>query len=313
MELKWLEDFVMLANTASFSRAADARNVTQSAFSRRIRQLEAWLGTTLISRTSLPAELTDAGKTFLPIAQEIIRTCHGLRETWHPKQQTGERRITFAALHTLAMTFLPTWLEQARATLPGLVTAIIPDRGGIEANLEALTSGEADLLLTYAHPFVPLLLDPMQFDWRVLGAERLVPVTAPALAEALELPAPIAPDEGLIERAIRVGLPLPYLDYGDSSFFGVALQRVFAGARAPKRQVVHQNAISAGLRECALAGWGFCWLPEDLVRRDLETARLVLASHSPDWILPLDIRVYRQRAEARRTTEEFWAALRPTP
>ena len=40
MEIKWLEDFVTLADTSSFSRAAELRNVTQPAFSRRIKQLE---------------------------------------------------------------------------------------------------------------------------------------------------------------------------------------------------------------------------------------------------------------------------------
>ena len=44
MEIKWLEDFVTLADTSSFSRAAELRNVTQPAFSRRIKQLEGWLG-----------------------------------------------------------------------------------------------------------------------------------------------------------------------------------------------------------------------------------------------------------------------------
>jgi DNA-binding transcriptional LysR family regulator len=62
MELKWLEDFTALASTLSFSRAAEERNVTQSAFSRRIKQLEMWLGVTLISRASFPAELTKEGR-----------------------------------------------------------------------------------------------------------------------------------------------------------------------------------------------------------------------------------------------------------
>ena len=53
MEVKWLEDFVALATTLNFSRAAEERHVTQSAFSRRIRQLETWLGTTLIDRATL--------------------------------------------------------------------------------------------------------------------------------------------------------------------------------------------------------------------------------------------------------------------
>ena len=41
METKWLEDFVSLAETRSFSRSAQLRHVTQPAFSRRIQALEA--------------------------------------------------------------------------------------------------------------------------------------------------------------------------------------------------------------------------------------------------------------------------------
>ncbi|MFL5159126.1 MAG: LysR family transcriptional regulator, partial [Microvirga sp.] len=58
MEIKWLEDFISLANTLSFSRAAEERHVTQSAFSRRIKQLETWLGVPLVDRATFPAHLT---------------------------------------------------------------------------------------------------------------------------------------------------------------------------------------------------------------------------------------------------------------
>lgn len=50
MGFKWLEDFLSLAGTHSFSRSAELRGVTPSAFSRRIRALEDWL-------TALPAEV----------------------------------------------------------------------------------------------------------------------------------------------------------------------------------------------------------------------------------------------------------------
>jgi DNA-binding transcriptional LysR family regulator len=48
VEVKWLEDFLALAQTLNFSKAADERNVTQSAFSPPIKQQEAWVGTSLI-------------------------------------------------------------------------------------------------------------------------------------------------------------------------------------------------------------------------------------------------------------------------
>ena len=64
MELKWLEDFVSLAETRSFSRSAELRHITQPAFSRRIQALEAWLGTELIDRSVYPTRL-DASRSGL--------------------------------------------------------------------------------------------------------------------------------------------------------------------------------------------------------------------------------------------------------
>ena len=49
MNLSWLEDFLALAASGNFSRAAQERHMTQPAFSRRIRALEEWLGATLFA------------------------------------------------------------------------------------------------------------------------------------------------------------------------------------------------------------------------------------------------------------------------
>lgn len=174
MELKWLEDFVALAETSSFSRAAEARHITQSAFSRRIKQLEAWLGIALISRATMPAELTPAGRSFLSVAQESVRTLYSARDALRPTSEPGMVRL--AALHTLTMTFFPQWIQALGGQTLGLRTSLIPDRGGIEANLAALVDGEADFFLTYAHPEVPFHLDRERFDYLAIGREKVVPV-----------------------------------------------------------------------------------------------------------------------------------------
>ena len=72
MNLIWLEDFLALASTGNFSRAAEERHMTQPAFSRRIRALEEWLGVVLIDRATHPAALTEAGEWFQSVAQEIL-------------------------------------------------------------------------------------------------------------------------------------------------------------------------------------------------------------------------------------------------
>src|SRR3546814_12603033 len=64
MDIMWLEDFIKLADEGNFSRAAEARNLTQPAFSRRIRALEDWVGATLVDRDTHRIQLTEAGPAF---------------------------------------------------------------------------------------------------------------------------------------------------------------------------------------------------------------------------------------------------------
>ncbi|TKT74464.1 LysR family transcriptional regulator [Aquamicrobium sp. LC103] len=302
MEIKWLEDFVALADASSFSRAAELRNVTQSAFSRRIRQLEAWLGVTLISRATMPAELTPEGRSFLPVAQETIRTFYTMRETLRPAPEA--RLIRIAALHTLTLTFFPDWLGRLESIAGPLGTAFIPDRGGIEANVEAMVMDEADLFLTYAHPEVPFHLDRDKFEYLTIGRDRLIPVAAPQvrIADALH------PGAGILDRAVSGELVVPCLSYGYSSFFGVALAQLLAKRPPFGRRTVHENTISAGLKTVALTGSGLCWLPESLVAKELADGRLVAASASREWLLDLEIRLYRHSAKRMKAVETMWDA-----
>ncbi|MEO3388211.1 LysR family transcriptional regulator [Mesorhizobium sp. CAU 1741] len=302
MEIKWLEDFVALAEVSSFSRAAESRNVTQSAFSRRIRQLEAWLGATLIIRATVPAKLTAAGHNFLPVAQETIRTFHGIRETLRPSAEP--RLVRIAALHTLTLTFFPEWLGRLEEAVGPLGTSFIPDRGGFDSNIEAMVVDEADLFLTYSHPQVPLRLDDAGFEYLIIGRDRLVPVAARQVRIAGALHA----GAGILDRAVASELELPCLSYGSASFFGVALGHLLARRPPFARRTVHENTISAGLKTVAMTGSGLCWLPESLVAEELADGRLVAASASEDWLLDLEIRLYRHCANQAKPVERMWRA-----
>ncbi|WP_026060147.1 LysR family transcriptional regulator [Pseudaminobacter salicylatoxidans] len=298
MELKWLEDFTCLATTLSFSRAAEERRITQSAFSRRIKQLEAWLGVTLVSRATFPAELTKEGRAFLPVAQETIRNFYATREALQPLKGVQEPVVTFSALHTLTVVFFPEWLKRMRRRFGDVRTRMSPDKGGIEENIGTLVEDEADFLLTYAHSSVPFLLESTSFPHLVLGTERLLPVSSPA------------PEGPLLDRAIGEGTPLPYLDYGDFSFFGLALTKLFASRPRFQRKVVHENTISIGLKSMALAGWGVAWLPEGLIREELDAGTLVRASDDRSWDIEVEVRIYRHAAQGRAIVDDFWQAVR---
>ncbi|MFC0406798.1 LysR family transcriptional regulator [Roseomonas elaeocarpi] len=115
MELDWLEDFRALAETRNFSRAAEARHVSQPAFSRRIRALEDWVGTALFHRHPAGAELTAAGAHFRPLAATILQDLARARRDTRAAGGTGAEALSIAATHALSFTFFPAWIRQHRA------------------------------------------------------------------------------------------------------------------------------------------------------------------------------------------------------
>ena len=123
MELIWLEDFLMLADTLNFSRAAELRHVTQPAFSRRIRALEGWVGADLFSRTTHGVALTPAGEHFHNQAEILTRALHQLRRDTIEVSGRGPRLLSIAATHALSFTFFPKWVRSHEKVL-ALATSI---------------------------------------------------------------------------------------------------------------------------------------------------------------------------------------------
>lgn len=291
MEVKWLEDFLALAQTLNFSKAAEERHVTQSAFSRRIRQLETWVGTSLIDRATYPSRLTDAGKRFVPVAEQTLQSLYQARRNLQREEGNDARTVTVTALHTLSFTFFPNWLNDLNAKLGPIVSQMRPDSGSMEENLNSLVDGDSDFLLTYQNEHVPMLLDP-QFEHYRLGAEIIIPVTAPDA-------------DGQPRHRIEPGFA--HVSYQKISFFG----QLVAGAmtdRLPQDNRVHVGSMSVGLKGMVMAGWGIAWIPESLVTTELSDGRLVRAAE-PHWDIDVEIRLYRSKENRRPIVKRIWDVL----
>lgn len=293
VELKWLEDFVCLSRTLSFSRAARERNVSQPAFSKRIRQLEQWAGAPLVNRVSYPAELTVEGRRFLEEATEIVSAFYRAQRSVSPPPSDPFEVVTIAALHTLALTLIPHYFGSRDNMPPMTRLKVTPDLGGIEDNLNRLVTGGADFFLTYAHPLVPFHLDPALFPFIRLGTERVLPVCAPEL-------------RAQVHHAMASAEPVDYLSYGDESFFGVALSKLFARHDTFRRRTVCEDTLSVGLMSMARAGWGVAWLPEGLIREELAHGVLVPVTHDPALVLEVETRLYRHANAARPVCDRVW-------
>lgn len=296
MDLKWLEDFLSLAQTHSFSRSAAQRNVTQPAFSRRIRALEAWVGCDLVDRSVFPTMLTPAGKAFRERATEMLQQLYETRSILRGQQKLPGNTIQFAVSHTLAVTHLPFWLREIEERFEPIMAQV---RGtNVHDGVLALIEGGCDLLLCYQHPHIPLLLDDERYGHVRIGRERMVPYST---CTQEGTPAFRLPGTGTN--------PLPYLSHTPNSFLGRTVDMILQHAPEPPHfERRHQADMAEALKALLLRGKGIGWLPERAAMHEVETGQLAAAG-GPEWSAEMEVRLYRANDNAKPIIGRLWAFL----
>ncbi|MET0310784.1 MAG: LysR family transcriptional regulator [Burkholderiaceae bacterium] len=303
METKWLEDFVSLAETRSFSRSAQLRHVTQPAFSRRIQALEAWAGTDLVDRSSYPTRLTPAGETLYEQSLEVLQALQSTRAMLRGHSAAGQDVIEFAVPHTLAFTFFPAWVSGLREKFGPIKSRLIALN--VHDAVMRLVEGSCDVLIAYHHPSQPFQLDADRYEMVSLGQETLAPyVKADADGQPLyQLPG-------------RAGQPLPYLGYAPGAYLGRVTDLILKDSRtAIHLDRVYETDMAEGLKVMALEGHGVAFLPSSAVKKELRARKLVSAA--PPGLeglsMGMDIRVYREKPLGREapkgTVQALWTFL----
>ena len=128
MTLKQIEAFYLAATLGNFSLAAHRAHVTQSSLSKRIAELEAWVGTALFDRSGQRARLTDAGHRLLPMAAQMLILRDGVRGVQSASAKlVGSCRFGVSELG--ALTWLPSFVTQMRLENPELMLEPYVDLG----------------------------------------------------------------------------------------------------------------------------------------------------------------------------------------
>lgn len=173
MELHQLRYVVAVAETRSFTRAAEQCFVAQSALSHQVAKLERELGLRLFARTSRRVEITQAGAAFLTPARECLAAAE--RAAAEAAAAVGEvrGRLTIGVISTVAAVDLPAALERYRQAHPGVGIAL--RMGGSTEMAERVAAGELDL----AFLGLPEGDVPTGVQVRLLAQDHLVAVLPP--------------------------------------------------------------------------------------------------------------------------------------
>jgi DNA-binding transcriptional LysR family regulator len=300
MDIKWLEDFLSLAETGSFSRSAANSHVTQPAFSRRIRALESWLGAELIDRSVYPTQLTPAGEMFREHAASILQNIMESRAMLRGQRPLPADTVQFAVPHTLSLTFFPKWLSEVESGFGQVSSKLLA--ANVHDAVMALVEGNCDLLLCYHHAHQPVRLDPERYPMLHLGVEAMLPY-----ARADKSGEPVFRLPGSAAH------PVLFLSYSPNAYLGRMVDMILRAAPEPCHLVRrYETDMAEALKVMALEGHGVAWLPDSAVVREFETKKLALAvapERAEQWRGEMEVRLYRDRDRRRPIVDRLWKAL----
>jgi len=295
MDIKWLEDLIALARTGSLAAAARQRHVTQPAFGRRIRALEAWAGQALVDRQRKPVALTEAGHQLQRQAAEVLQGLLAARAQLQSLDR-AEEGLRLATGRTLARTWVADWL--LRMTAQAKPAWVQVKTGSLSETLIWLEAEQVDLVVAYYHPSMAQRPQGRSLLQKVLARDRLVPV----IKRRLETRRGARP---------RHDQALPLLAYAPSlALAGLVQDHLERSATPVPVQRVLESDSADALLEYTIKGMGLCWLPWSLAAGPCRQGLLqVLWDRSME--IGFEVRLVRRRSRLAPIAEKIWQLTPP--
>ncbi len=294
MRLEWLNDILAVAETGSLSEAAERRNLTQSAFSRRVRAIEDYVGTPLFDRGRKPLQMqpTTARQRdqIAKLAEEIQQLVSDLRMG----SEASQNRVVFASQHALTTSLTPDLLHWLSGQVPDVYVRL--RSANQDECFGLLLSRQADLAFVYRPEGDEHLIEADFIETLTLGQDRLIPVYARHASDALN-------------EQFQSG-QLPVIAYPRDVFLGHILEKSIL---PPLRQIVRpipkvETALTLAATELAMVGIGVAWVPSSLAYRKIRDDQLVDLSNTLPSI-NMDVTAVRVAGSSNAANAMLWNHL----
>jgi len=297
MDINWLQDFLAVADTRHFTQAANRRNISQAAFSRRIRALENWLGVTLIERGTVPAHLTAEGKRFEGEARDTVARLLDARASL--TRFTGESRSTMhvSVTQAIAMARLSdwwaVWCEGSNINLETYISSV-------SDVVPAFLAGQTDMLICYQSDRQPPLFDSRHYLSFVIESDRLLPVVA---ADGVFMQTNAS--KNMSDEALK---NVPLLMYTQIEYFSQVVTSMLQQSKIQLLgNLVVETQMADFIANCAARNMGLGWVPESLLRSNYSDTLVVV--DEPALSATMDIVAYVSRKRRSYACDQIWQRL----
>ncbi|HEY0249765.1 MAG TPA: LysR substrate-binding domain-containing protein [Gryllotalpicola sp.] len=232
-----LQSFLAVAETGSFTRAAQRLRLSQPTVSQHVRRLEVQAGRVLVDRDTRQVRLTDNGDAMAGFARGILAAHAAAESYFSGKAMRG--RLRFGAADDFTMTQLPRILREFRASHPQLNLELTV--GQSAALLRRLTAGQLDLIFIKQTP----------------GAEEGTRVSTDQMVWM-----------GLDGIQLAPGDPVPLVSYQDPSMSRRMAIDALESAGRTWRITCSTREVN-GVLSAVRAGLGVALFPRTLIPADL--------------------------------------------
>ena len=300
MELKWLEDLVALAESGSLTEAAQRRNVTQPAFTRRIKAVEQWLGFEILDRTHKPARALPSIVQRLEAMRALSVDLRRFRDDILAAERTP-RRIVIAAQHALTVGHLPVLIARAQSSMPAVEFRL--RSANRDECYSLLMTRQANILVAYVTSRLPIAADETLIEKLKISDDWLVPVASPVKAA-----------DGAWRKARSSDRStLSIVAYPRDVFFGRLQHEELLPKLADRHRLtsVCETALVPAVLQLAIAGVGIAWVPRRIAHQAISSGALIELGSDFER-LPLEVVIARLRTPRSRLAENLWTQFELT-
>lgn len=286
MEMQNLRAFVLVAETGSFSVAAEKLHLTQPAVSKRVALLEEQLGADLFDRIGRSVSLTEAGEALLPHALAVQRELAAAERSVRDLAGAVSGQLRLATSHHIGLHRLPPVLSEFSRDFPA-----------VHIDIEFMDSEQAhDLILHGQVELAVVTLAP--------EAETSL-ISVPVWQDQLDVM--VARDHPLLSQGKALDLAslsehtaiLP----GLNTYTGQIVKALFDAHGLPLRVSMATNYLET-IRMMASVGLGWTILPRSMA--DASLATLSISGVDVQRTLGL---VYHRGRSLSRAAQAFIAAV----
>ena len=293
MDTQWFDDVLVLLEERNMSRAAERRNITQPAFSRRIRSFEHWLGVEILDRKTNRIEISGALSANEGDIRALVTRLRELRTKIAHHRPTGAV-IAIAAQHSPVYSTFPDMALRARTAFPDIRFRI--RAGNLNDCVSMFLRGDTSMLLCYEGESVGAMQFGAGIQRGIWGHDYLIPVVGGGLRYSVRDNREIPDDT-------------PAIVYPDGSYFGEVLsnQNRSFGTAGQCTNPIWETAFTSGTKEMVIKGLGVAWLPYSMVHLEVESGTLISLTNRYGKE-PLNVAIYANRkVEMATKLISFWS------